>query len=72
MSRGPRSARSKRTRPCSVWNMTVETKPNLESETVDSSEDVPGSEERSVEAHANVLSVEHDCRNQTKPGIRDC
>ncbi len=39
--------------------MTVETKPNLESEPVDGSEDVPGSEERSVEAHATALGGEH-------------
>jgi hypothetical protein len=47
--------------------MTVETKPNLESVTVDSSEDVPGSVERSVEAHATVLSVEMTV--ETKPNL---
>jgi hypothetical protein len=35
-----------------------QTKPNLESETVDGGEDVPGSEERSVEAHSAALGGE--------------
>ncbi len=53
----------------------LETKPNLESKTVDGSKDIPGSEERSFKADTTVLSLEHinlDCRNQTKPEIRDC
>jgi hypothetical protein len=39
--------------------MTVETKPNLESETVDGGEDVPEYKERSDKADTTVLSLEH-------------